>query len=311
MKKNIVLIVGVILMSLLFSGCDPYADMDASEMRITNVRIYRDTEAWELAQAVYKEDINAIKRIAREQPELLNYKEPTYGCPLIIWAVGREKYNSLEALLEMGADPNITYENGKTALLEAAGYSWVDNDAKQDAKYVKLLLQYGADPNKEFKTDPTQDPYGYGSTTPLIRSIRCGIEKTKALVEAGADINAKTETGVTAAAIAIRLGNTSTVEGPEYAHYLIVEKGADITIPEQGSSVDKYGNEQPKQYYPVEYLRRWVFPLDSDRHQLKMEIVEAFAKQGVDYWSTPIPDRILEQIKKLYPDSWEEYILKY
>lgn len=297
-------------MGLLLNGCD-YADMDPSQMRITNVRIYKDTEAWDLAQAVYKEDVNTIKAIAEKQPELLNYKDPIFGCPLVIWAVGREKYNSLQALLETGADPNITYENGKTALWEAANFSWIDNDAKEDAKYVRLLLQYGADPNKAFQVDLAQDPYGFGSTTPLMRSIQCGIQKTKALVEAGADINATTEIGVTAASIALREGPTSMIGRLEYAYYLIVEKGADITIPEQGRVVDQYGNEQPKQFYPVEYLREWVYDLDSDKHKIKMEIVEAFAKQGVDYWSTPIHDSILEQIKKLYPDSWEEYILKY
>jgi hypothetical protein len=44
---------------------------------------------------------------------------------------------------------------------------------------------------------------------------------------------------------------------------------------------------------------------------MKMEIVEEFKRQGVDYWGTEVPKSRFEQIKKLYPDTWEEYIQKY
>ncbi|MFT8350500.1 hypothetical protein [Clostridium saccharoperbutylacetonicum] len=42
-----------------------------------------------------------------------------------------------------------------------------------------------------------------------------------------------------------------------------------------------------------------------------MEIVDEFERQGIDYWKTKIPKDRLEQIKKIYPDAWEEYIKKY
>lgn len=80
-----------------------------------------------------------------------------------------------------------------------------------------------------------------------MRSIGCGIEKTKALVETGADINYKTKLGTTAAIVALSAGG---------------------------------GNR-------------------------------SLARQGVNYWETKINKRTLEQIKKLYPDTWEEYIKKY
>lgn len=43
----------------------------------------------------------------------------------------------------------------------------------------------------------------------------------------------------------------------------------------------------------------------------KMEIVDEFARQGEDYWATEIPKNRLDQIQKLYPDTWEEYISRY
>lgn len=81
-------------------------------------------------------------------PELVNYQDEKYGTTLLIWAVGMEKYRSYETLLKYGADPDIICSwKGETALYAAAGYSWIDSFAKEDSKYVMLLIEYGADPN--------------------------------------------------------------------------------------------------------------------------------------------------------------------
>ncbi len=52
-----------------------------------------------------------------------------------------------------------------------------------------------------------------------MNSVGAGIEKTKLLIEAGADINHKTLSGTSAAQLALYYDND-----PSYAHYLIVEK---------------------------------------------------------------------------------------
>jgi len=246
-----------------------------------------------LAQAVNSQDTGKIKKIANKNPELLNVQDSEYETTLLIWAVGMEKYDSVEALLESGADPNIiSVYYGYTALYLASGYSWIDWQAQKDPQYVNILLKYGADPNivtvaaeksrKTVSADGTVTYIGIG-TSPLMQSIGCGIEKTKALVEAGANIDYKNEEGETAAIIALQGGKL------EYAYYLIVEKKANIkdsyfinlgfddpNIPE---------SEKNKKYYPVDSLNdwQWNFPLDSDEYKLKMEIIEEFARQGVDY----------------------------
>ncbi|WP_242975054.1 hypothetical protein [Anaerovirgula multivorans] len=96
----------------------------------------------------------------------------------------------------------------------------------------------------------------------------------------------------------------------EYAHYLIVEKKAKVSEPYYRET--NYGQGDPyEEFFPVNILRTWVYDLDSERHKLKMEIVEEFARQGVNYWDTEINKSTLEGIKKRYPDTWEEYIKKY
>ncbi|WP_312648361.1 hypothetical protein [Aminipila sp.] len=61
----------------------------------------------------------------------------------------------------------------------------------------------------------------------------------------------------------------------------------------------------------MDILRDWIPDLGSKGYTMKMEIVEEFARQGVNYWDTEIPSERLEQIKNIYPDTWEEYLKKY
>jgi len=294
--KKIVLIFSLLLLS---TSC-----LDESEYRITNVEIYRNTPAWELAKAVNSQDTGNIARIAEKNPELLNYKEPRFDKSLLMWAVDMEKYEAAEALLKAGANPNVRTAFGMTALYSAASYSRIDKDFKADPKFVKLLLDYGADPNLGEHGDE-----GYPSPvigTPLMRSIGCGIEKTKALVEAGADINFRTSSGDSAVVQALWTGESTFFwnHGPEYAYYLIVEKKADVTKPRLRRTS---GEEVPL----VTYLRNWVYPLDSEEHRMKMEIVEEFARQGEDYRATRLNREARDRVMSLYPDTWREYVMKY
>jgi len=291
---------------LTISGCAFYTDE-----HITNVGIYKDTPVWELAKAVKNNNTWKIKSILKKNPELVDYQDPKYGATLLIWAVGTEHYNSAKALLECGANPDIICTHtGGTALYTASGYSWVDNFANKDAKYVQLLLEHGADPNIGFAGSEYNNIYEIG-TTPLMRSIGCGIEKTKALVEGGADINYQLpESKETAAIIAINHVWSNTLDSEMiYAYYLIVEKKADIS---QAHYYGKNFEGETIVFSPVDDLRRWTpDDLESEGYQMKMAIVEEFKKNGYDYWATEVPQDIIDQYKKLYPDTWKDYIDKY
>jgi len=301
-------IAGLIALSLITS-CSSLIDLVGEEnYRITNVRIYRNTPVWELARAVDSQNTQKIAIIAAENPELLDYQDPQFGTTLLFWAVGMEKYEAAEALLKAGANPNIIsiYEGG-TALYRMAGYSFIDNDAKKDPRFVELLLEYGADPNIGFIGNDRGSKREIGFT-PLMRSIGCGIEKTRALVNGGANVNFRTESGDNAVSQALLQGiGGGTLALFAYVHYLVVEQQADITKPVTISPI----HGDPFDAYDVTQLRFWTFPLNSEGHRLKMEVVEEFARQGVDYWATDIPVHTLDRIKKLYPDTWEEYINRY
>jgi len=299
-KKILGVIISLFILSL-FSAC-------SGDLNFRDIRIFRNTEAWELAKAVDKEDTGKITRVAARNPAALDLLDPIHGMTLLFWAIGMEKYDSAEALLKAGADPDIisTYEGG-TALYRAAGFSFVS--ANKDSKFVELLLAYGADPNIGFVGNIRNNTPEIG-TTPLMQSIGVGIEKTKALVNAGADINFKTESGRTAAIKALMSAGAGAVnEMKLYAHYLIADKKACIT--NSYFSIFNFLGDNPSEFYPVNLLRSWMPELDSEWYLIKMEIVEEFARQGVDYWETEISRRDLERIQRRYPDTWEEYIKWY
>lgn len=307
MARKMIFICISLMICISFTACiDKSSNME--QLKISNIKIFKDTPAWELANAVKSQDKDKIVEISEYNPEILNYQDPKYGATLLLWAIGMEKYDSAKALLECGADPDIaTIPLGKTPLLQASGYSWIDTEAKKDPKYVQLLLSYGADPNKSYIgyiNSESQSLIEPGAT-PLMYSIGTGIEKTKALIKAGADINQKSNSQSTAAIYAL-LNNRD----PRYAYYLIVEKKAIISEP-YFSRIILSGDNPNKEFYPVDILRNWIFALDSEEYKMKMEIVKEFERQGVNYWSTEIPERALEKIKKLYPNSWEEVIKKY
>lgn len=291
----------LIMMGFLINSCK-------KNITIEDIETFEDTPAWELAQAVNKQNIEKIKEIATENKSLLDYQEPKLGFTLLMWAVSKEKFKSAEALLVNGANPNIRSKSGASALFNASRYSWEDVNADKDPKFVKLLLRYGTNPN--IKYDGVLESSIEKGTTPLMIAVGRSFEKTKVLVEAGADINAKTETGKTAASEAFLDGLGEALKS---AHYLIVKKGAKINEPYyfyKMGVVEKIVNyERP--HYPIESLRDMYFDLGSKEYKMKMEIVEAAKKQGQDYWSTPITEFDIKLIKQRYPNNWQEYLERY
>ncbi|ACE05813.1 hypothetical protein Aasi_0393 [Candidatus Amoebophilus asiaticus 5a2] len=134
----------------------------------------------------------------------------------------------VKALLEKGADVNITGKYGNTPIHLATEEGHLE--------IVKLLLERGADIN-------TKNRYSIGCT-PLILAARGGyLEITKLLLERGADINGKN-----------KIGRLSKYGGPlheatESGHLevvkLLLEKGADVNARRQGVSFSKSNYDIP------------------------------------------------------------------
>lgn len=274
------------------------------------LEIFKDTEDYKLAKAVKNNNLKKINSIIQNDKSIIerSYNENYYS--VLHFAVKLEREEATIELLKNGFNPNVKNKNGETPLHIAAGFpSIVFYNSYRNTKLIEILLEYGADTEStysfQFLKNLTTVP-----TTPLMESIRNSLsmspsseisnilssigiedfpetrkenvclEKTKMLVEEGhADINHKTTYGITASIFALYYGEI------EKAHYLIVQKKADITEPFYMNDEDyKKGITT----HPVELLRKLVYPLDSEEYKLKLEIIEEFKNQGIDYYSEPV-----------------------
>jgi hypothetical protein len=286
----------LLLFFLLFltSSCnDREKIVDKSKLLGYDYRLFQDTPAWNLAKAV--EDEATVKIIAEVKKKGVNpdFQEPKFGNTLLMMAIQNGDYESVKTLLELGADPNkVDKYRGASAMIDAA--------KAESPKYLNLLLKYNGDPNA-IETAPTRQGDNSRKTA-LVSSMSylddCSLKKVKLLVEAGADINYYNEGHTN-----LPLSNAIVLEKMDVALYLL-KRGADYNR-------YMYKMSDGQEVFILESLRSNIFDLGSEKHKTKMEIVFFLREKGLNYWEEPIPDKVHEEIKKRYPDSWQEYIKKY
>ena len=294
-RNNYKLIILFIMSAFIFSCLyHYYSNIYQPEKMLGNdIRLFRNTPVWKLAKAVDKEDIKKINHLIKNKGVPIDFQEPRFGQSLLIWATYVEREKSVEALLELGADPNLQdHYDGDNAIIIASGYSSYSDDWCR-THLLRLILKYGGDPNSVnfIKRNEKEKGGGrYGGDTPLTIASGCCIEKVKLLVEAGADINYVNEYGRGNPLEEALLANKADI-----VKYLLIEKKADYHnaewITDRGDTITV-----------SDHLRNWVFPLDSKDYKIKMEIVEYLKKHGQDYWLCPIPEHFQ------YP---QEYLDKY
>jgi hypothetical protein len=111
--------------------------------------------------------------------------------PLLDIAVANGQLEMVEFLLKNKANPNQSDYSGETPLQWVVGRIKNDVPVEQRLKILKVLIASGADPNRK-----DSDHYGY---TPLIHAAEFGeLEMVKALLAAGAHVNATNNEGITA-----------------------------------------------------------------------------------------------------------------
>lgn len=265
--------------------------VDKTKLLASDYRLFQDTPAWDLAKAVDDNNIRKIRNVIKNNPSLINYQEPMYGNTVLIQAVFQHDYISFVQLLELGADVNLHDRlDGESAIITACKYDC-------GSKYVKKLLEYGADPN-DLEVGERHE-YNRTRYTPLRGAAENGdIESVKLLIQAGADVNFCDEFG----AYALK---HATIHRHYKVALLLLENNADFT------KIIFKGIDNQKDRYLVDLLRQEMVKLGSEEHKDKMKIVDFLYKQGIDYHTHPIPEYILERIKEEYPDTWQEYIEKY
>ena len=256
-----------------------------------DVRLYQRTPAWTLAKAVDDQNINEINRQVLEEKIPVDFKEKKFGLTLLMYAVITNKIHSVQRLLELRADPNLPNDSltdsGMNAVIFACD---VPNVSPQ---ILRLLLKYGGNPNsmecgRNFDIE--------GDWTPARRSALSyaiplfgKFDKVKILVEMGADVN-RCGDGQNSP-----LMDAIVLDRMDVALYLL-EHGADYHC--------KYKIYDPSfgedgHYVDILYmLRQCIYPLDSQEYKDKLKVVKFLKDRGLDYLKSPIPEYVIDDIKK-------------
>lgn len=255
----------------------------------TTVLRFKNTKAWPLVKAVYKEDLITIEKILNKDASLVNFKEPEFGETLLMLCVQLDLKKSARLLLAKGADPNLADDyDGENAVIKSSGYG---RDFDVNTGMLELLLDNGGDPNSE--EVGVRREGNWTRNTPLQKAAGCSLEKVKLLLEAGADMNYKNEFNGSAINSALTRKNKASAKVIIY----LLDQGIDIDQPVRITS-------DGKPMYIENELRYWNFPIDSEEHQLKKQIIKSLEEKGKYYANTPIPEKYYDRYSQEYLDQY-------
>ncbi|MER9236875.1 ankyrin repeat domain-containing protein [Mesorhizobium sp. M0622] len=140
----------------------------------------------------------------------------------LFYAVNRQHLEATELLIERGADVNAGSKIGGPPLMAAA--------ARNRLEFITLLLVHGANPNSTA-----------GKQTPLHVAVKHGcLDCVTALVEAGADVNARTADSFARTPIHLaRFYEYSEISDYLMAHGVMLPKPAPIATKLAAADVEK------------------------------------------------------------------------
>lgn len=280
---------------LLIVSCDR---LQKSELSSMDYDLFDDTKTETLAQAVKTGDTLAIIREVEKNKIPVDIRSRQNGTTLLMMATYHNNITSAKCLLTLGANPNLyddtTRSYGDNSVLIAV------RRRTPSAEMLKLLLDYGGDPNSQSKGVKYSNMRKYIPMRDfaLQRAAAISLDKVKILIDAGADINKLGSSTQTSAIY------TAMTHRKMDVLLFLLQNGADYSM--QFCNRDSTSCENI-----LDILRTITFPLNSKEHRQKMEVVAFLKKKGMDYAASPIPEYIISWAKKEYPQRWSEYLSKY
>jgi len=208
-----------------------------------------------LMYAARQNAFDAARALAEAGADL-NLTDPD-GTTALVFAIINGHFDVARMLVEKGANPNVADSQGMAALYAAVDMSTLDETvgrpnpkphARIDAaELVKIMLARGADPNLTLKAPVLERIHNDGDTnlgdgaTPLMRAAKdADVPVMRALLDAGADVNARSKVGKTVLMFAAsRLAgfrgtpNRGTEQDALGAIALCLDRGAAIDATDQ------------------------------------------------------------------------------
>ena len=236
-----------------------------------NVEFFKGTKAYNLAKAVAQEDLNKIEDLVKRDRSLLDVTSKT-GSNVLVLCLYVEAFNSFEKLLELGANPNFTNPYTKySVLISACKPFGSELEWRDEIKYAKLLLEYGADPNYVVKQTFTNSKGNRVlATSPLIRASALDLELVQLLIKNGASIELSIDRGRTPFSKAVAANRFDII------YYFIDSLNVNIHQPFRYRNTDTL--------YVQDYIKAYMsYKPGTKGEQKKDNLVRYLENKGVDF----------------------------
>jgi hypothetical protein len=168
--------------------------------------MFPDLKVRQLAKAAGKGNIKKINQLVLEGIDV--NARGSLGATPLYWAM--RNYEGFKRLLELGADPNIIYNDGDSVIREASFSSLIDD------RVLRAALEHGGNPNLGSANASPR-------SVPIHAALRWNHTKVDILLDHGADINSRDRLGRTPVLIAAMRADFKMV------HHLL-ERGADYSL---------------------------------------------------------------------------------
>ncbi len=207
--------------------------------------MFPDRKVRLLASAAGKGQLDKVDRMVEEGVDV-NATGTQNATPLF-WSM--RSLSGFTKLLELGANPNVIFLDGGSVMHWAA--------RAEDEAYLEVALLHGGNPNLVA---------GAFKRTPLFEAIGSEARSIELLLDAGADINARSDNGDTAVMVAAGRGRFDTV-------YLLLTRGASYSATNNNGVgltdriADKHGAMDP-----AHELARWLDRVIEWLHERGVEI---------------------------------------
>ncbi len=254
--------------------------------------IFYGTPLYDLAKEMtgFRSDKKIEELIAAIPRKDINIQDGKFHKTIGQFALTVSNLKALNLLLDKGLNPNLIDKMGNAIIIDINDFY---KNPSEKLLILKNMIQKGANVNLFSKHTL--------KSTPLIRASNSGnLENVKVLVDAGANPNF------------IDNSIASPFESPlsvalAYAHidivnYLIFDQKVDFRTLKHPSD-SKF---HPGEYVILHKLREMIFDLNSKEYREKMKLVKYLKTQDLDYWKTPIPDKV-----RSIPKFTQEYLSKY